>query len=133
MPLFFLDIGVSVVVAMGLTAVLVRAFRLHGPWQHSWAVWLAVFLASWGGGVWFAASPATYEVGWVGYCLPFVLVGLAAAVAIAVISPLHALATTSDREAFEREERAVGAGVLLFFWSLCALLLAVVVRGYAIR
>jgi len=130
--LFLVDIAVSVLVALVLAEFLVRAFRLRGPWQHRPYVGLVVFLAAWGGGVWFA--PGSFgEAGWITYCLPFVLVGLAAALVIAVVSPLHALTTRTDQEDFEREERAVDLGLMLFFWSLCAFLLAVVVWTYWAR
>ena len=130
--LFLVDVALSILVALVLAELLVRAFRLRGPWQHRPYVALVVFLAAWAGGVWFA--PGSFgEAGWIAYCLPFVLVGLAAALLIAVISPLHALTTRADREAFEREERAVDLGLMLFFWSLCALLLAVAVWGYWTR
>lgn len=76
---------------------------------------------------------AAAEVGWVAYCLPFTLVGLVAIVVIAAASPLHRLTTAADREAFEREEQAVTVSVIVFFWSLCALLLAAVASGYWTR
>ena len=56
-----------------------------------------------------------------------------AIVVIAVASPLHRLTTAADREAFEREEKAVAVSVVVFFWSLCVLLLAVVASGYWTR
>ena len=132
MPLVLLDILLSLLVALALTEVLIRGFRLRGPWGSRWSLGLVVFLTAWGGGVWFAPK-AMQAMGWIGYCLPFVLVGLAAALAIAAVSPRHALGTASDREAFEREEQAVGMGVIVFLWSLCALLIAVIVRAYWLR
>ena len=130
--LFLVDIALSILVALVFAEILVRTFRLRGPWQHRPYVGLVVFLAAWGGGVWLA--PGSFgEAGWIAYCLPFVLVGLAAALVIAIVSPLHALTTSADREAFEREERAVDLGLTLFFWSLCAFLLAVIVWSYWTR
>jgi hypothetical protein len=132
MPPLLLDILLSLAVALGFTEFLIRAFRMRGPWKPRWSLWLVVFLAAWGGGVWLGPS-SMQAMGWLGYCLPFVLVGLAAAFVIALVSPRRALSTPSDREAFEREEQAVGMGVVVFFWSLCALLLAVIVHGYWFR
>jgi hypothetical protein len=129
--LFVLDIALSVLVGLGLGELLMRVFRLR-PHGRRWPVWLVVFLASWVGGVWFAPG-AMHDVGWIGYLLPFVLVGLVAALTIVLVSPYHALVTTSDRRAFEREQQAVGAAVIVFFWTLCALLVAVIVHGYWIR
>jgi uncharacterized membrane protein len=130
--LFLVDIALSILVALVLVECLVRAFRLHGPWQRRPYVGLVVFLAAWGGGVWFA--PGSFgDVGWIAYSLPFVLVGLVAALVIVIISPLHALTTSADQEAFEREKRAVDLGLTLFIWSLCAFLLAVVVWSYWTR
>jgi hypothetical protein len=127
--LFLVDIALSILVALALAEALMRAFRLRGPWQHRRYVALFLFLAAWAGGVWFA--PGSFgEASWMVYCLPFVLVGLAAALVIAIISPLHALTTRADQEAFEREKRAVDVGLMLFFWSLCAFLLAVVAWSY---
>jgi len=130
--LFVLDIILSVLVAVGLTELLVRAFRVRASWRRRWSAWLIVFLAAWGGGVWLMPGAAA-EVGWVAYCLPFTLVGLVAIVVIAAASPLHRLTTAADREAFEREEQAVTVSVIVFFWSLCALLLAAVASGYWTR
>ena len=73
---------------------------------------------------------AAAEVGWIAYCVPFAGVGLFATLVIVVASPLHRLTTAADREAFEREEQAVTVGVVVFFFSLCALLLAAVASGY---
>ena len=130
--LFLVDIALSILVALVFAEILVRTFRLRGPWQHRPYVGLVVFLAAWGGGVWLA--PGSFgEAGWIAYCLPFVLVGLAAALVIAIVSPLHALITSADREAFEGEELAVTLGLTVFFWSLCAFLLAVVVWSYWTR
>ena len=76
---------------------------------------------------------ADAEVGWIAYGLPFIVAGLFAIVVIAVASPLHRLTTAADREAFKREEQAVTVGVIVFFYSLCALLLAAVASGYWTR
>lgn len=130
--MLIVDIALSAMAAVALTELLIRAFDLRGPWRRRWSVWLVVFLAGWGGGAWFAVRSMN-RIGWIGYCLPFVLVGLVAALAIAILSRLHAPSLASDPELLEREERAVGTGVLLFFWSLCALLVAVLVHGYGSR
>lgn len=127
--MFVLDAVLSVLVALGLTELLIRLFRVRASWRRRWSAWLVVFLAAWAGGVWLMPGAAA-EVGWIAYCLPFLLVGLAAVVVIAVASPVHRLTTAADREAFEREQQAVEVGVIVFFWSVCALLLAAVVSGY---
>jgi hypothetical protein len=132
MPILLLDILLSLVVAFALTELLIRVFRLQGRARPRWSLWLVVFLTAWGGGVWLGPK-SMQALGWIGYCLPFVLVGLAAALAIAVVSPRHGLRTASDLEAFEREEEAVGMGVTVFFWSLCVLLIAVIVNAYWFR
>lgn len=130
--LFVLDVVVAIVVAAIVTVLLVRTFRVRGPWRHWGSVWILVFLLAWCGGV--LLAPTSFGgLGWLAYALPFVLVGLGAAFAIALLSPPHTLGNASDREAFEREERAVGMGVVVFFWSLCALLLALIVGGYWLR
>jgi len=120
------------VVALLLTELLVRLFRLQGPWRYRRALGLLLFLVAWSGGIWLAPEPIG-KAGWIVYCLPFVLAGLVAAVAIAVTSPVHPLTTPADRKEFEREETAVGMGVIVFFWSLCALLFAIAVWGSWIR
>lgn len=126
--MFLWDVLLSILVAFGLTELLLRVFHVRGPWRRRGWIGLVVFLAAWSGGVWLAPG-AMREVGWI-YGLPFVLAGLAAAFVIAIVSPSHRLTTAADRKAFEREEQAVSTGVIVFFWSLCALLLAVIVRGY---
>jgi hypothetical protein len=130
--LFLLDMAVALVVALLLTEILVRLLRLHQSWRTRRILWLLLFLVAWSAGIWLAPGPVD-QVGWIAYSLPFVLAGLVAAVLIAVTSPLHRLTTPADRREFEREEAAVGVGVIAFFWSLCALLVAVAVWGYGAR
>lgn len=130
--MFLLDVALALLVAVLLTELLVRTFHLHGPWRYRRFLWLVLFLVPWSAGVWLAPG-SIGEGGWIAYCVPFVLAGLVAAILIALISPLHRLTTPADQRAFAREETAVGAGVTVFFWSLCALALAIVVWGYWTR
>jgi hypothetical protein len=112
--------------------LLVRVFRLHGPWRYRRSLWLVLFLVAWSAGVWQLRGPIG-RTGWIEYGLPFVVAGLIAAIVIVLISPLHRLVTPADRKEFQREQSAVETSLLVFFWSLCALLFAIVVWGYWTR
>ena len=125
--MLWVDIGLALAVAVLLSVLLLRFVHEHGPWRRPWRFSLAVFLFAWAGGVWLSPGRAS---GWIVYWLPFLLVGLLAALLIVSVSPRHELRSREDTEQFEREEQAVVASISVFLWILWATVLGAIVVGY---
>jgi hypothetical protein len=125
--MFLIDIGLALAASLLLTVLLLRFVHEHGPWRKPWPFGLAIFLFAWAGGVWLAPESTS---GWLIYWLPFLLVGLLAALLIVAASPRHDLRSPEDVEQFEREGRAVMSSIAIFMWILWATVLGVIAVGY---
>jgi len=127
--MFFIDVGLAIVVAIALSGVLLKFSNQQGPWQRRWAFGSLIFLCAWAGGAWLAPI---HTDSWVTYWLPFAAVGTIAALLVAVASPTHELATDEDRAEFEREQTAVLMSVTISLYTLVGGLLVLVLAAYVI-
>jgi hypothetical protein len=133
--MFLLDLLVSLVIGLILTAIFVALFDVTGPWGSFWVFLLIVVFGAWIGGLWFRPfGPALFGVTWV----PFLLMGLlfaillAAAVPVAPAPPPPPPATPAEARAEVRAEEAAATAFGLFFWILLVGFIIFVVLGYVI-
>lgn len=102
--MFFIDLLFALVIALLLTAVFAAGFRRRGPWGIWWIFLLVIFLAAWAGGVWMTPfGPTLFDVYW----LPFVFVGLVAALLLAAAAPPTTRRTYSETTPAPSEEPMV--------------------------
>jgi len=125
--MLLVDVGLALVASILCSWAFLRLVHEHGPWRKPWAFGLVVFLFAWAGGAWIAPSLAS---GWVVYWIPFLLVGLLAAVLIVTVSPRHDLRSDRDVEEFKREEDAVIMSVTLLYWILAATIAGLIAVAY---
>ncbi len=128
--MFLVDLVFALVIAFLLTIVFVVAFRRSGPWASLVAFFFIIFLAAWAGGIW--VTPVGNTVFGV-YWFPFILVGLIFALILAAATAVSKRPSVPEvkGESPIKEERLKERKALdVFFWSLIAVLVAVIVLGY---
>jgi hypothetical protein len=127
--MFFVHFLFALLIALLLTALFMAGFRLRSPWGLLW-FFVIILLASWAGGVWFTPfGPASWATGW----LPFLLVGLIAALLIAAATlPEREESTVElvDTERRRAERKAAKRALGIFFWVLVVLLAGIIAIRY---
>lgn len=124
------DFLVAFLVSLLLSAIVVVGMRRTGPWASFFFLFLALFLATWAGGIWI--TPIGRPVGGV-YWLPFLVAGVVFALLLASMERIDTRAETSIKLVTEQERKAhkkeVRRTVGLFFWLFaCVLALAILLR-----
>lgn len=118
----------AMVVALLLTIIYAVGFRKQARNWGILAFFAIVFLSSWAGGVWMEpVGPALGGIYW----LPFLIVGLMAALLLAASVPTRPPRTRGEalREADSRKEVQSTFGMLA--WALLFALVLAVVAHYA--
>ena len=129
MQMLLVDLALALVVGLLLSWIFVRFVHDEGPWRRPWAFAVAIFLFAWAGGAWFA--PGTLSDGWwLTYWIPFLVVGLVAALLIVTASPQREIETDEQAEQLRREQQAVLLSVTVLWWFLGATLIGLVVAAY---
>lgn len=126
-----IHILLAIAVAVVLTAVLVAVIGFNAYEQGGWATALLLFgilfLTAWAGGVWLhPIGPQVYGTAW----LPFVLMGVVAALLIAAVSPRHPRTRVAAEEQAAAEE-VVDSTVSAFAWIFGICLIAAITLHYA--
>jgi hypothetical protein len=132
--MWILDVGFAILVA-GLLALLVRSIthRQRPADEPAWPglafLVVILFFITWAGGIWLRPlGPVLWYVYWV----PFVAVGIVAALILIASTPRSQPRNRREALQAREEERALVTAFGAFFWILVAvLLIAVVVRYFA--
>jgi len=123
---------------VGVSVACLWSFILnsHGPWKNVYWFFLVVFLFSWGGGLWITPfGPTGYGVSW----LPFVMMGLVAALLLSAATPRLERRKTPSRLVHHAAPVDTGSGhietsvefmVDLVFWCLVVVLLTSIFARY---
>lgn len=133
------DLLVALVVGILLVGVFTAVFGRPRAWAvddgPAWAGILAffaiIFLTAWAGGRWVRPfGPPLFGVIW----LPYLIMGLIALLLIAAAAPPppRARGRSAAPPPLEADAATVGAGLSLFFWVILAVLLVVILAGYAV-
>jgi hypothetical protein len=130
------DIFFAILVGVVLSALFSLFLRRRAGFVRLFWFFLVVFLAAWAGGIWLPPfGPSAWGVAW----LPFLLVGLAAAAALALWSRRpppagrqETLELLADMEEERELEEATYFTLTLFFWILLLALVVVVVLRYVV-
>jgi hypothetical protein len=126
-----IHILLAIAVAAVLTAVLVAVIGFNAYEQGGWATALVLFgvlfLTAWAGGVWLhPIGPQVYGTAW----MPFVLMGVVAALLIAAVSPRHPRTRIAAQEQADAAE-VMGSTVSAFVWIFGICLIAAITLHYA--
>jgi hypothetical protein len=131
--MILVDLLIALAVASFLAAVVFLLLRTTGPWASFPLLFLALFLATWAGGIWLA--PIGRPVGGV-YWVPFLMAGIVFALLLAAVVPPERpeeqettieLLTEAEKKARERTNRlAVG----LLFWLFAGVLAIAILLRY---
>ena len=131
--MILVDLLIALAVASLLAAVVFLLLRTTGPWASFPLLFLALFLATWAGGIWLA--PIGRPVGGV-YWLSFLMAGIVFALLLSAVVPPERpemeestieLLTETEKKARERKNRlAVG----LLFWLFAGVLSAAILLRY---
>jgi len=131
--MILVDLLIALTVASLLAAVVFLLLRSTGPWASFPLLFLALFLATWAGGIWLA--PIGRPVGGV-YWVPFLMAGIVFALLLAAVVPPERpeeqettleLLTEAEKKARERTNRlAVG----LLFWLFAGVLAIAILLRY---
>ncbi len=131
--MFISDLVVAFVVAFVLTVVFARMFRRHGPWESEFWFFVALFLATWAGGVWIRPfGPIIAGAYW----LPFILMGILFALLLAAVTPRRQeSAPRKSQESRDTEDAKVAAlertiAIGWLFWVFMLLLVTAVLLRY---
>jgi hypothetical protein len=118
----------ALLVAAGLSAVFIAVFRKRDPWG-SLLFFIANFLASWAGGLWF--TPLGPSVGGV-YWLPYLIVGVIfALILLAAVPPMPPDTTIQLLGKGERSGEAKKSMVqMIYFWIMAFALIVLIVYRY---
>ncbi|MCB0310124.1 MAG: hypothetical protein KDD42_02745 [Bdellovibrionales bacterium] len=112
---------VSLLLALLFVGLFAGFYRRNNSWGSLLFFFLLIFLATWGGGVWFSpVGPVWYGVAW----LPFVLMGLFTAMLIALSIPERE--RYQPRSSAEREKEANQALDIMAGAIILMLLLGIV-------
>jgi hypothetical protein len=129
--MILLDFVIAFFVALLLSLVVFVGLRRTGPWASFLFLFLALFLATWAGGIWI--TPIGQPLGG-SYWLPFLMAGVVFALLLASITPADRteestikLVTEEEKQARERTVRRA-AGVL--FWLFAGVLVLIIVLRY---
>ena len=131
--MILVDLLIALVFASLLAAVVFLLLRRTGPWASFPLLFLALFLATWAGGIWLA--PIGRPVGGV-YWLSFLMAGIVFALLLSAVVPPERLETEestiellteTEKKARERKNRlAVG----LLFWLFAGVLAVAILLRY---
>lgn len=125
--MLFIDVLVALIVGLFLTLLFTMAFRTKGPWGNVFLFFLLVSLTAWAGGLWlYPFGPTIYDVNWV----PFLIPGLLIAILLAAVTPIK---DERDRSVVTESTTTESAIVLgWFFWALILGFLATIGVHYII-
>lgn len=138
--MFGAELLFALIVAAVLSVVLVGLFGWRHPARADrgaagFFLFLTVFLVAWGVGAWMTPfGPAL----WGAYWVPFLIIGLFVALAIAAAVPgrrdrdlPHARPSTEVERVAEAEDAAAGVAIFgLFFWVLAIVALIAIIAAY---
>ena len=131
-PMLIADVGFALAIAV-LLALLVRSItgRHRAPEEPAWPglafLVVILFFVTWAGGIWLGPlGPVLWHVYWV----PFVSVGLVAALLLAATTPPQQPRDRREAVQARAEERVLVTAFGLFFWILVSILLIAVVVRY---
>jgi hypothetical protein len=129
--MIFVDFLISFVVALLLATIVSVVLRRAGPWASFLFLFLALFLATWAGGIWI--MPFGRPLGGV-YWLPFLMAGVVFSLLLAAVVPPDKadestieLVTEEEKKARERTVRRT-AGLL--FWLFAGVLVVAIIARY---
>jgi hypothetical protein len=128
--MFFVHLLFALVAALILSAIFAVGFRKTGPWENIFILFMLIFLISWAGGVWL--SPIGPPL-WGAYWVPFLLVGLMAALLLAAVPLARKRESTVELVDVKREKKEEKAALFVmgtFFWILILALIAILFFRY---
>ncbi len=129
--MIFFDFLVALVIALLLASLVFVGFRRAGPWASFLFLFLALFLATWAGGVWI--MPFGRPLGGV-YWLPFLMAGVVFALLLAAVVPPDKSEETTVELVTEEEkkerERTLRRTAGLLFWTFAGVLAVAIILGY---
>lgn len=127
--MIIVDIVFALVIALLLVFIFAILFGIKPPGFGLATFFVVVFLASWAGGVWLKPLGSA---SWGSYWLPFLLVGLMAALLLAAVRtppPEEPTVELVDQRKRKARRWAAVTAMGIFFWLLIGmLLLAIVIR-----
>jgi Ca2+/Na+ antiporter len=126
------DVGFAIGIAV-LLALLVRSIthRHRPPEEAAWPglafVVVILFFVTWAGGIWLRPlGPVLWHIYWV----PFVAVGIVAALLLIATTPRRLPRSRQEALQAQDEERTLVTVFGVFFWILVAVLLTAVMVRY---
>lgn len=126
--LFWQHLLTALIVAAGLSAVFIAAFRRRG-FEQAAVFFTVVFLGAWAGGIWL--PPLGPQLGGVSW-LSFLIVGLVFALVLAAAVPSFPPGTTvqllKEGEKSGETKKSLVLGV--YFWTLVMVLMILIVGRY---
>jgi hypothetical protein len=127
------DFLFALVIAFLIFVVFLHGFRWVGPFGGVLWFFLIVLFASWTGGVWVRpVGPVLWGVYWV----PFVVVGLLAALLLAAASPPRPPGKPPrgvDEEDAKGRAEILGVTLSVFFWIMLIFLVLAIAVHYIMR
>jgi hypothetical protein len=131
MIMFLMEALFALVMALLFTAIFTLGFRRPGPWSSVLTFFVIVFLAAWAGSLWLSpAGPVFVGIYW----LPIIMVALLFALLLsAMVPPRPPTQRVETISQVKQEEKAVQRMYNVFFWTLLAGFIAIIILGYAFR
>jgi hypothetical protein len=129
--MILVDFLVAFFVALLLASIVFVGLKRAGPWASFLFLFLALFLATWAGGIWI--MPIGRPLGGV-YWLPFLMAGIVFALLLAAVVPPEKTEESTIQLVTEEEkktrEKTVRRTAGLLFWLFAAVLILTIVLRY---
>jgi hypothetical protein len=127
---FYIHLVFALLTALILSAIFGMGFRRTGPWASIVIFFVLIFLISWAGGVWLTPTGPPL---WGAYWLPFLLVGLMAALLLVAVPLERHGESTAELVDVKREKKKEKTALMVlgaFFWILIFALIGVLFFRY---